>query len=57
MPVYKIKTPVEWGDGPEYNPSASSGRSKGEYKKRGPKPGGNFKKKDDGRPRKPRATS
>jgi len=54
MPVYKIKTPIEWGDGPEYNPSVSSGRSHGEYKKRGPKPGGGYKKKDDGRPRKPR---
>jgi superfamily II DNA/RNA helicase len=57
MPVYKIKTPVEWGVVPEYNPSVSSGRSGGDYKKRGPKPGGTYKKKDDSRPRKPRSTT
>jgi len=57
MPVYKIKTPVEWGEGPEYNPSASNGRSRGEYKKREPRSGGTYKKKDDGRPRKPRSTT
>jgi ATP-dependent RNA helicase RhlE len=55
MPVYKIKTPVEWGDGPEYKPSASSGRLRGDFKRSG-KSGGNFKKKDDNRPRKPRST-
>lgn len=57
MPVYKIKTPAEWGEGPEYNPSVSSGRSRGDYKKREPKSGGTYKKKDDGRPRKPRSTT
>ncbi|MDP4289750.1 MAG: DEAD/DEAH box helicase [Bacteroidota bacterium] len=52
--VYKLKTPVELGEGPEYNPSASGGKSNGNYKQRRFSSGRPNRKGNENKSRKPR---